>query len=103
MRLRYVRTWQKMILSAVGTIPNGCSEKRLSQQYGIGGYSYTTLTYDFGQPVLGVKTFKIEESGEGMSEITAMNVSGNKVSITLHTNHGKGASGWMAVTANVKK
>lgn len=87
----------------IGVIPSGYSENRLSQQYGIGGYGYTTLTYDFGQPVLGVKTFTLEESGEGMTEITAMNVSGNKVSITLHTNHGHGASGWMAVTANAKK
>lgn len=86
----------------IGAIPSNGSEKSLSQQYGIGGYSYTSLTYDFGKPVLGVVTFAITETGEGMSEITAMKVSGNTVAITLHTNHGHGASGTLTLTANVK-
>lgn len=79
------------------------TEKSLSKQYGIGGYSYTSLTYDFGKPVLGVVTFAITETGEGMSEITAMKVSGNTVAITLHTNHGHGASGTLTLTVKVKE
>lgn len=85
----------------LGVIPSGGSEKSLSQQYSIGGYGHTSLTYDFGKPVLGVTTFAITETGEGTSEITAMNVSGNEVSIILHTNHGKGASGTLTLTVTV--
>lgn len=77
--------------------------KSQSMQYGIGGYGYTSLTYDFGKPVLGVVTFEITETGEGRTEITAMNVSGNEVAVTVHTNHGHGASGTLTITVKVKE
>lgn len=94
---------KKKIFFLHGAIPNGYEESTLSKQYGIGGYSYTTITYDFAKTVLGVKTFEISETGEGMTEITGISISDKTVKIRAHTNHGHGASGWLAVVATLKK